>query len=196
MKKDFKLLKEGTVIITNNGEKTEIECPYVVKTMGNYMNDIWDYLTKLAPELAKTEDYPWDCDPRFVKLEYDEFGDDYVVLDVSMMKADEVDWDYDYVYVKTDGTSLHQGWMSDRLQCLSDISLPRKISELSHDELVDLRGEIVCGSCWIADYNNSHFVENNVVCNASDFYLELLEEEDEEDTPENFADCIEGYIEY
>lgn len=196
MKKDFKLLDEGTVIVTNKGEKTTIEYPYVVKTLLNYMNGIWDYLKKIDPELANTEGYPWDCDPRFVKVEYDEFGDEYVVLDVSEMKEDEVDWDYDYVYVKTDESNPCRNWMIDRLQCLSEIELPRKISNLSHDELIALRGEICVGSCWLSDYNNSFFVENKVVSDACDFYLEILEEDGIDDTPENFADCIEGYIEY
>lgn len=196
MKKDFKLLKEGTVVINKKGEKTEIEYPYVAKTMDNYMQDIWDYLKKIDPELANTESYPWDCDPRFVQIEYDEIGCEYVVLDVSKMKESEVDWDYDYVFVKTDKSSPCKNWMIDRLQCLTDVELPRKISELSHEELVALRGEIVCGSCYISDYNNSFFVENKVVCDASDFYLELLEEDGRDDTPENFASCVEGYIEY
>ena len=196
MKKDFKLLDEGTVIVTNKGEKTTIEYPYVVKTLLNYMNGIWDYLKKIDPELANTDGYPWDSDPRFVKIEYDELGYEYVVLDVSEMKEDEVDWDYDYVYVKTDESNPCRNWMIDRLQCLSEIELPRKISNLSHDELIALRGEICVGSCWLSDYNNSFFVENKVVSDACDFYLEILEEDGIDDTPENFADCIEGYIEY
>lgn len=63
----------------------------------------------------------------------------------------------------------------------------RHISDLSDEELQELRSEICVGSCYLGDYGNSFSIDRQEVSNACDSYEKHLAEEGLEDTPENFA---------
>lgn len=65
------------------------------------------------------------------------------------------------------------------------------LRDLSFDELTQLRSEVCVGSCFLADYENSWFIDTNEVCDACDSYEKWLETERLEDTPENFAYFIQ-----
>ena len=71
-------------------------------------------------------------------------------------------------------------------------------SELSHEELIQLYGEISHGSMYYSDYRNSLGVFQNVAMDFYEgFYMSLKdeygsEEADKHDNAENFADYCEG----
>ena len=67
------------------------------------------------------------------------------------------------------------------------------IHDLSYDELIRLRGEVVVGSCFLSDYENSWFIDTNEVCDACDSYEEWCVENELEDTPDNFAYFIQEH---
>lgn len=67
------------------------------------------------------------------------------------------------------------------------------INDLSYNELIQLRGEVVVGSCFLADYENSWFIDTNEVCDACDSYEEWRVENELEDTPDNFAYFIQEH---
>lgn len=67
------------------------------------------------------------------------------------------------------------------------------INDLSYDELIRLRGEVAIGSCFLADYENSWFIDTNEVSDACDSYEEWCVENELEDTPNNFAYFIQEH---
>lgn len=80
----------------------------------------------------------------------------------------------------------------------------RHISDLTEDELKQLRKEICVGSIYLSDYYNSFNIDESELCDICDAYLEYLGMDDEgnwlpdnqhiPDTPEEFANyCM--YIE-
>ena len=150
------------------------------------MSDIWDYLGKKFPR-EDFEDYPWDIDPRFERFEYDEFGTKYVVLNMGSMQENEVDWEYDCVFVNTDEFPSYERWKMDSIRTLSEIDVPKDVQELSEEQLKKLRKEIRIGSCYLSDYNNSMSVDRNILSNYCEAYEEWLEEEGIEDSPEEFS---------
>nr|DAG40086.1 MAG TPA: hypothetical protein [Caudoviricetes sp.] len=186
MKKDFELLTTyGTEFIVG-GIRTTIDCDFLVRPFENYMSDIWDYLEKKFPG-EDFEDYPWDIDPRFERFEYDEFGTKYIVLNMGAMQEDEVDWEYDCVFVRTDVFPSYERWKMDSIRTLSEIDVSKDVQELSEEQLKKLRKEIRIGSCYLSDYNNSMSVDRNILSNYCENYEEWLEEENIEDSPEEFA---------
>ena len=75
---------------------------------------------------------------------------------------------------------------------LEDLDVFAEMTDLSFDELCELRKEISLGSLYLADYRNSFGVDENEVCAYGEGYeVELYEEYGEEwekyDTPQNFA---------
>lgn len=186
MKNDFKLLAAGTEVIYN-GIRTSIKEDFIARPLEYYMYDIWSYLREKFPDVENTDAEAWDIDPRFERFCYDEFGDTYVVLNRGSMEADEVNWEYDYVFVDTADFCDYERWVADSLKCLSDIDIPQDIHSLTEEQLKKMRSEICAGSCYLSDYNNSMFVDRNVVCAYCDSYLEWIEREKKEDTREEFA---------
>ena len=74
-----------------------------------------------------------------------------------------------------------------------ECEIERDISELSFDELCELRKEIYLGSLYLSDYENSFGIDVNVASDyAEGFICSLQDEYGEEwekyDTPENFAE--------
>lgn len=65
------------------------------------------------------------------------------------------------------------------------------IHDLSYEELMELRSEVYVGSCFLAHYENSWFIDTNEVCDACDSYEEWRVEKELEDTPDNFAYFIQ-----
>lgn len=186
MKKDFKLLTTcGTEFIVG-GIRTTIDCNFLVRPFDNYTDDIWDYLKKKFPD-TRFDDYPWDVDHRFERFEYDEFGTKYVVLNMGSMQENEIDWEYDCVFVNTAGFPSYERWKIDSIRTLSEIDVPKDVHELSEYQLRKLREEICIGSCFLSDYNNSMCIDRNVLSDYCDDYIEYLEEEQRDDTPEVFA---------
>lgn len=61
------------------------------------------------------------------------------------------------------------------------------VLDLSDDDLKKLRGEISVGSCYLSDYENSFYIDENEVYDYSEKYEEYIDELGLEDTPQNFA---------
>lgn len=186
MKKDFELLTTYGAEFIVGGIRTTIDCDFLVRPFENYMSDIWGYLEKKFLG-EKFEDYPWDIDPRFERFEYDEFGTKYIVLNMGAMQEDEVDWEYDCVFVNMDEFPSYERWKMDSIRTLSEIDVPKDVQELSEEQLKKLRKEICIGSCYLSDYNNSMSVDRNILSNYCEAYEEWLEEEGIEDSPEEFS---------
>ena len=186
MKKDFELLTTYGAEFIVGGIRTTIDCDFLVRPFENYMSDIWDYLEKKFPG-EDFKDYPWDIDPRFERFEYDEFGTKYIVLNMGSVREDEVDWEYDCVFVNTEEFPSYERWKMDSIRALNEIDVPIDIHELSEEQLKKLRKEIHIGSCYFSDYNNSMFIDRNVLSSYCENYEEWLEEENIEDSPEEFA---------
>ena len=187
MKKDFELLKKPTEVIYN-GIRTKITGGgVIVKLLSNYMEDIWDYLTEKYPEEDFSEGDAWDYDPRFQYFKYDEVGEEYIVLSLDEMSEKDIDWEYDYVLVDTSAFPTYERWTMDSIRALNEIDVPIDIHELSEEQLKKLRKEIHIGSCYFSDYNNSMFIDRNVLSSYCENYEEWLEEENIEDSPEEFA---------
>lgn len=186
MKKDFELLTTYGAKFIVNGIRTTIDCDFLVRPFGNYMDDIWDYLEKKFPG-ERFEDTPWDIDPRFERFEYDEFGAKYAVLNMGSMQEAEIDWEYDCVFVNTDDFPSYERWKVDSIRALNEIDVPIDIHELSDEQLKKLRGEIRIGSLYYSDYNNSFFIDRSELSSYCEAYDEWLEEESIEDSPEEFS---------
>lgn len=185
MKKDFELLKSSPDVIVN-GIRTKVYGDFIARPYWNYMDNVWGYLEKRFP--GETFDgEAWDADPRFERFEYNEFGEQYVVLNLGSMNADEIDWDYDYVFVDTSDFLSYEQWAIDKMKCLSDIDIPHNIFELTEEQLKKLRGKICAGSCFLADYNNTMFIDRDVLSDYVESYLEWCEEGNFKDTPDEFA---------
>lgn len=61
------------------------------------------------------------------------------------------------------------------------------ISDLSEDELKELRHQICVGSCYISDFANTLGVDEDEVCTMSEEYDNWCDTEGIEDTADNFA---------
>ena len=66
------------------------------------------------------------------------------------------------------------------------------IWDLTHDELMQLRGQVVLGSCYLKDYDNKFGIDPKQVYDFCEGYGESIGWSDEDDTPEAFADYCEG----
>lgn len=186
MKKDFELLTTYGAEFIVDGIRTTIDCDFLVRPFENYMSDIWDYLEKKFP-MEDFKDYPWDIDPRFERFEYDEFGTKYVVLNMGSMQKNEVDWEFDCVFVNTDDFPSYERWKFDSIRPLNEIDTPKDVRELTDEQLKELRGMVSIGSIYLADYNNSFFVDRDELSSYCGSYDEWLEEKGIEDSPEEFS---------
>ena len=164
MKEDFSLLKVGAQIVTDCGVLTTISEDYIYRPTSVYFEDAWECVQKQHPDWDFSEGEAFDYDNRFVGIVSDPwlftnnvFGD-YIVLDLSKMSPEEINWDEDYVRVDVSGL-LH-----DSLMALRDIELPRDIHELDEEELIELYNSVGVGSMYYSDYNNSFHVDRKQVC--------------------------------
>ncbi len=188
MKKDFELLKSGPSVIAN-GIPTKVESDYIVRLYDNYMDDIYDYLESKGIEVGASEDdgMPWDYDPRFDHFITDEWGTEYIALNLGLMSEDEIWWDYDYAYLDTSKFPSYMQYESDRIWCLNEIDVPHSIDDLTEEDCKQLRNEVCIGSMYLADYNNSFLLDRNELYEYCESYDRYIEEWELEDTPENFA---------
>lgn len=68
----------------------------------------------------------------------------------------------------------------------------RSVYDLSEDELKALRGQICAGSMYLSDYDNSFNVDTNELSSECECYLDWLEDEGINDSPEEFAYYIKN----
>ena len=202
MKEDFSLLKVGTQIVTDCGVLTEISEGYIYRPTSIYFKDAWECVQKQHPDWDFSDGDAIDYDNRFVEIVSDPwlftnnvFGD-YIVLDLSKMTPEEINWDEDYIRVDVSENASYERELHDSLMALRDIELPRDIYELNEDELIELYNSVGVGSMYYSDYNNSFHVDRKQV---SDYvegfetaqYDEYGEDEYEKHlTAEEFADYV------
>ena len=78
------------------------------------------------------------------------------------------------------------------------------VSDLTEEELKQLRREVCVGSIYLSDYSNSFDIDENEVCNAcDDYYIHISSDDDgnrlpetewQEDTPEEFANFCMNFL--
>lgn len=68
------------------------------------------------------------------------------------------------------------------------------LSDLTNEQLQQLRSEIVVGSMYLSDYENSFNINENEVYDISESYDIWCEENDVEDNAENFADYVQNHL--
>ena len=73
-----------------------------------------------------------------------------------------------------------------------DLEVYNTMADLTHDDYVQLRTEIKHGSIYLSDYHNSFGVDVNDVYAASEGFGMETGWDDEQDTPENFADYCDA----
>ena len=66
------------------------------------------------------------------------------------------------------------------------------IWDLTHDELMELRGQVCLGSVYLSDYNNKFGIDPNQVYSFCEGYGMEIDWDEERDTPEAFADYCES----
>lgn len=128
-----------------------------------------------------------------VCLSENERGVMYLDVDVYALKRDcygDVSW-YKSIYgvycyicdrlLHDDEKEELEEWMNEK-----DIH----IWDLSKDDLKKLRGEIILGSMFLSDYDNSFNINTEEVSDYAEDYEQFLEEDGLEDTPQQFADYI------
>lgn len=76
-----------------------------------------------------------------------------------------------------------------RCDCLS---VYNTMADLDHEDFAQLRKEVVLGSCYTSDYQNSFGIDPNEVYNYCEGFGEETGWDEEKDTPEAFADYCEG----
>ena len=182
---DFELLKSSPSVIAN-GITTKVDGTCILKLYDNYMDDVYDYLKSKGIEV-RDEGEAWDYDPRFNFFISDGWGTEYVALNLDLMTENEVDWDYDYVFVDTKPFPTFKQTTHDRIWSLDSIDIANDIEDLTEEDCKKLRSEVCIGSCYLADYNNSFFLDRKELSDYCDAYDIYIEEEGLEDTPENFA---------
>lgn len=75
----------------------------------------------------------------------------------------------------------------------------RHVTDLTEEELIELKKQIRPGSFFYGDYENTFGVERKELSDVCDSYLEALESKSQyewlnKDTPENFAEyCMDYY---
>ena len=169
MKEDFSLLKVGTGLVTDCGVLTTISEGYIYRPTSVYFEDAWECVQKQHPDWDFSDGDVIDYDNRFVKFISDPwlftnnvFGD-YIVLDLSKMSPEEINWDEDYIRVDVSENASYERKLHDSLMALRDIELPRDIYDLSEDELIELYNSVRVGSMYYSDYNNSFHVDRKQV---------------------------------
>lgn len=68
------------------------------------------------------------------------------------------------------------------------------LSDLANEQLQQLRSEIVVGSMYLSDYENSFHINENEVYNISESYDIWCEENGVEDNAENFAEYVQYHL--
>ena len=157
-----------------------------MKLLSNYMEDIWDYLTEKYPEKDFSDGEAWDYDPRFQYFEYDGVGDEYIVLSLDDMSENDIDWEYDYVFIDTSDIPSYLQDLN-KIVCLTDIDVAHNIYDLTDEQLKELRREVRIGSMYYSDYNNSFFIDRSELSDYCESYEEWLEEKGIEDSPDEFS---------
>lgn len=64
--------------------------------------------------------------------------------------------------------------------------------DLTHEELMELRGQVRLGSLFLSDYDNNFGIDPAQVCSFCEGFGESIDWDDAEDTPDAFADYCEG----
>ena len=70
------------------------------------------------------------------------------------------------------------------------------IWDLTHEELMELRGQVCLGSLYLSDYDNNFGIDSEQVYTFCEGFGEKIGWNEEEDTPENFANYCEGVERY
>lgn len=110
----------------------------------------------------------------------------YAIWGVSRCRVvGKVDYDYGDCYILEHDSE----WRIVDKECFE---FERNISDLSFDELCELRKEISLGSMYLTDYENSFGIDVDTLSSYSEGYEESLYEEygedwENHDTPEEFA---------
>lgn len=77
-----------------------------------------------------------------------------------------------------------------------DLEVYNTIWDLTHEELMQLRGQVKLGSCYLSDYDNKFGIDANQVYTFCEGYGDSIGWSEEEDTPEAFADYCEDVERY
>lgn len=77
-----------------------------------------------------------------------------------------------------------------------DLEVYNTIWDLTHDELKELRGQVVLGSCYTGDYANKFGIDPKQVLDFCEGYGGEIGWDEDADTPEAFADYCEGVERY
>lgn len=202
MKEDFNLLKAGTEVITKRGVKTTIAEAYIYRPVDIYLDDAWDYVTGKHPDWNFEEGTPMDYDDRYVMSVSDSwfptnsiYGD-YVVLSLSEMSPDEINWDEDFVCIDVSNNPAYERELRDKIVPLYELEIERDITDLTEEELKDLYLSVSPGSMYYSDYYNDKFVDCKRVMDYIEGFESYLREEygeaecDNHLVPEEFADYI------
>ena len=96
---------------------------------------------------------------------------------------------YAHVEVKNDKGETYE------VDC-DTLEVYNTIWDLTHDELMELRGQVSLGSLYISEYSNTFGIDPHQVCDFCEGFGESIGWSDEEDTPENFAYYCEGVERY
>lgn len=67
------------------------------------------------------------------------------------------------------------------------------VFDLTNEQLQQLRSEIVVGSIYLSDYENSFYINEDEVCDTLESYDIWCKENDIEDNAENFAEYVQCY---
>ena len=73
-----------------------------------------------------------------------------------------------------------------------DLEVYNTMGDLTHDDYMQLRREIRHGSIYLSDYRNSFGIDENEVYSASEGFGMETGWNDDEDTPEAFADYCDA----
>lgn len=136
----------------------------------------------------------------------DEIYKDYPCDDTYVILGTNAAWQYlDYTILAKDsygeahwmrmvrGTYCANSYIrplyEDEVQELQELrkEVDIDVFDLSDDELKELRKEIIVGSLYFDDYENSFHVNKRDLLDECESYLQWLEVEKIEDTPDNFA---------
>lgn len=122
----------------------------------------------------------------------DEYDIRYRILAIDRLDPDEILWDSDCVEV--DRSPFPSYCKDNRYLPLTDVFLPRKITDLTDDELVDLYKHVTLGSCFLSDYNNDYGVPREEVFDTIEDFLGFQYEEWGEEYEEYLA--AEDFVVY
>ena len=149
--------------------------------------------------MAKTLTIRKGCKVRYVKTHYNLWGNPISTTNEVVTITDNPrdpetgrycsaqDW---HAYVK-----VRNGKGTEYEAECDDLEVYNTMGDLTHDDYMQLRREIRHGSIYLSDYRNSFGVDENEVYSASEGFGMETGWNDDEDTPEAFADYCDA-IEY